>query len=321
MLIRGIRNLDRNYERNGVFVPDSEEIIRFAGAVNFSGTRCELMEENDDDSGGGFFESDVYDLYNDICDSCTHCGRSYQDNTLIDCSGGHKHKSKCRIPKEIILKVSLHPIAMDKVIKFSQTMRNRSLSIENIYNLEYISPNSEINGNFCKSIAIKYENEGSFEFEGKPKEFKGKKFENFQLDISEILFQENFEFEKTDIINEELTDSDSEERFYAYCGYYSDNIALKNVQQCIFKSNAQRNKLKISVMTAKSWLKNMEGHPEHPFTETAKSFSSDFYEKICNGACKLKVVQSSGKEETIFRSCSIEKNENSNIATIRFIKN
>lgn len=280
MIIRSIRNFGKMYDQVANIVSDTEELIRNRSVLNF---------ENDD------YEVELVKNF----------------------------------PEEIFLRASLRPVAIDEVTKLTRTDSRRNFVIENIYDSKFFHSNSEVKNHFCKSISILYEGTGYYLKNDQHFDFSDRHFENFELDFDEELFRmdfqicdEKFLYEQTE--NLKIIFGPNEKYsvvFYPYGGFYFYGCHPKHIEPCICCAQFEQKDLRIKSYTYSSLLnKNIDvtqANSRNNKIEFIESPHIGLYEKIKNGEVKIKIKN---RNETTFKSTAVFNLPNTNLITIKFIK-
>ncbi|MBO7454085.1 MAG: hypothetical protein J6T91_01715 [Alphaproteobacteria bacterium] len=280
MIIRSIRNFGKMYDQVANIVSDTEELIRNRSVLNF---------ENDD------YEVELVKNF----------------------------------PEEIFLRASLRPVAIDEVTKLIRTDSRRNFVIENIYDSKFFHSNSEVKNHFCKSISILYEGTGYYLKNDQHFDFSDRHFENFELDFDDELFRmdfqicdEKFLYEQTE--NLKIIFGPNEKYsvvFYPYGGFYFYGCHPKHIEPCICCAQFEQKDLRIKSYTYSSLLnKNIDvtqANSRNNKIEFIESPHIGLYEKIKNGEVKIKIKN---RNETTFKSTAVFNLPNTNLITIKFIK-
>lgn len=280
MIIRSIRNFGKMYDQVANIVSDTEELIRNRSVLNF---------ENDD------YEVELVKNF----------------------------------PEEIFLRASLRPVAIDEVTKLTRTDSRRNFVIENIYDSKFFHSNSEVKNHFCKSISILYEGTGYYLKNDQHFDFSDRHFENFELDFDDELFRmdfqicdEKFLYEQTE--NLKIIFGPNEKYsvvFYPYGGFYFYGCHPKHIEPCICCAQFEQKDLRIKSYTYSSLLnKNIDvtqANSRNNKIEFIESPHIGLYEKIKNGEVKIKIKN---RNETTFKSTAVFNLPNTNLITIKFIK-
>lgn len=280
MIIRSIRNFGKIYDQVANIVSDTEELIRNRSVLNF---------ENDD------YEVELVKNF----------------------------------PEEIFLRASLRPVAIDEVTKLTRTDSRRNFVIENIYDSKFFHSNSEVKNHFCKSISILYEGTGYYLKNDQHFDFSDRHFENFELDFDDELFRMNFQicdekflYEQTE--NLKIIFGPNEKYsvvFYPYGGFYFYGCHPKHIEPCICCAQFEQKDLRIKSYTYSSLLnKNIDvtqANSRNNKIEFTESPHIGLYEKIKNGEVKIKIKN---RDETTFKSTAVFNLPNTNLITIKFIK-
>lgn len=232
-------------------------------------------------------------------------------------------------PEEIFLRASLRPVAIDEVTKLIRTDSRRNFVIENIYDSKFFHSNSEVKNHFCKSISILYEGTGYYLKNDQHFDFSDRHFENFELDFDDELFRmdfqicdEKFLYEQTE--NLKIIFGPNEKYsvvFYPYGGFYFYGCHPKHIEPCICCAQFEQKDLRIKSYTYSSLLnKNIDvtqANSRNNKIEFIESPHIGLYEKIKNGEVKIKIKN---RNETTFKSTAVFNLPNTNLITIKFIK-
>ncbi len=280
MIIRSIRNFGKLCERAANVIADTEELIRNRATIDFENEDCEVELAED-------------------------------------------------LPEEIYLRASLNPIAINEITKLIRDDSGINFVIQNIYDSRFFHSESEVKNHFCKSVLIKYEGTGYYTKSNQKFDFSGKNFENFNLDFNDKLFQMDFQTCGKNILYEKIEEqkivSETGEKyfnvFYPYGGFYFYGCHPKHIEQCLCRAHLEHRNLRIRSYTYSSLLnKNIDvtriGERNNKIAFD-KSPSIGLYEKIKNGEVKIKIKNHS---ESTFKSVAVFNVMNTNLITIKFIK-
>ena len=176
---------------------------------------------------------------------------------------------------------------------------------------------------------IKYEGTGYYAKNNRKFDFSDKKFENFKLNFNDELFQMDFQTCGKNLLREKVENHEivfgsgekSANVFYPYGGFYSYGCHPKHIEQCVFHAQFERRDFRIRSYTYSSLLnKNIDVTKTGVLNNKVQFNESPrvgLYEKIKNGEVKIKVKN---HEEAIFKSASVFNVMNTNLITIKFIK-
>ena len=280
MIIRSIRNFCKLYDRAANIIADTEELIRNRSAIDFENDDCEVELSGD-------------------------------------------------FPEEIYLRASLNPIAVREITKLIRNDSGKNFVIENIYDPRFFHSESEVKNRFCKSVLIKYEGTGYFTKDNRKYDFSGKNFENFKLNFKDELFQMDFQTcgEKSlcEDVGKHKCGSGANEKylnvFYPYGGFYFYGCHPKHIEQCVCRVVFERQNLRVKSYTYSSLLnRNIDvtrDGDRNSKVEFNESPRIGLYEKIKNGEVKIKVKN---RGEATFKSVAVFNVMNTNLITIKFIK-
>lgn len=280
MIIRSIRNFGKIYERSINIVSDTEELIRDRSVLDLENNDCEVELSQD-------------------------------------------------FPEEIFLRASLHPVAINETTRLTRIDSGKNFVIENIYDPDFFHSDSEVKNHFCKSVSIIYEGTGYYTKNNRYLDFSDKRFENFELDFDYELFRmdfqtcdEKFLYEKVENLKIVLgPDEKYSNIFYPYGGFYFYGCHPKHIEPCICLARFEQKDLRIKSYTYSSLLnKNIDVTqvgPRNNKIEFDESPNIDLYEKIKCGEIKIKVKN---RDEAIFKSVAVFNLANTNLITIKFIK-
>lgn len=280
MIIRSIRNFGKIYDQVANIVSDTEELIRNRSVLDF--------------------ETDDYEV------------------ELVK-----------NFPEEIFLRASLRPVAIDEVTKLTRTDSRRNFVIENIYDSKFFHSNSEVKNHFCKSISILYEGTGYYLKNDQHFDFSDRHFENFELDFDDELFRMDFQICDEKFLYEQIENlkiilGPNEKYsvvFYPCGGFYFYGCHPKHIEPCICCAQFEQKDLRIKSYTYSSLLnKNIDvtqANSRNNKIEFIESPHIGLYEKIKNGEVKIKVKN---RNETTFKSTAVFNLPNTNLITIKFIK-
>ena len=280
MIIRSIRNFGKLFERAANVIADTEELIRNRASIDFEDDNCEVELTED-------------------------------------------------FPDEIYLRASLNPIAVNETTKLVRFDSGINFVIENIYDPQFFHSESEVKNHFCKSVLIKYEGTGYYTKNSRNIDFSGKNFESFKLNFDDELFRMDFQICNKDFLYERVEKQriifGSNEKyfnvFYPYGGFYFYGCHPKHIEQCLCRAHLEHKNLRIRSYTYSSLLnKNIDvmrvGERNNKI-ECRESPSVGLYEKIKNGEVKIKVKNC---DETTFKSVAVFNVMNTNLITIKFIR-
>lgn len=280
MIIRSIRNFGKIYERAANIISDTEELVRDRSVLDFENDDCEVELSQD-------------------------------------------------FPEEIYLRSSLNPIAIKEPIKLIRFDSGINFVIENIYDPKFFHSESEVKNHFCKSVSILYEGTGYYTKNNRQFDFSGDHFENFKLNLDDELFRINFQtcdekllYEKVENLKIVLgPDEKYSNIFYPYGGFYFYGCHPKHIEPCTCRAKFEQKDLRIKSYTYSSLLnKNIDVAQIGPrnnkiyFDESPRI---GLYEKIKQGEIKIKVTN---HEEAVFKSAAVFNLANTNLITIKFIK-
>lgn len=280
MIIRSIRNFGKIYDQVANIVSDTEELIRNRAGLDFETDDCEVE--------------------------------------LVK-----------NFPEEIFLRASLHSIAIDKATKLIRADSGRNFVIENIYDSKFFHSNSEVKNHFCKSVLIIYEGTGYYTKNDQHFDFSDRHFENFELNFDDELFRMNFKICDEKFLYEQIENlkiilGPNEKysvAFYPYGGFYFYGCHPKHIEPCICCAQFEQKDLRIKSYTYSSLLnKNIDvtqANSRNNKIEFIESPHISLYEKIKNGEIKIKVKN---RGETTFKSIAVFNLQNTNLITIKFIK-
>ena len=280
MIIRSIRNFGKPYNPVANIISDTEELIRNRSVLDFENDDCEVELEEN-------------------------------------------------FPKEIFLRSSLHPVAIDDVTKLTRMDSERNFVIENIYDPKFFHSNSEVKNHFCKSVLIIYEGTGYYTKNDQYFDFSDRHFEKFELDFDNELFRMDFQTCDTNSLYEQIENlkivlSPNEKYssvFYPYGGFYFYGCHPKHIEPCICCAQFEQKDLRIKSYTYSSLLnKNIDVMQSNPLNNKIDFIESPhigLYEKIKNGKVKIKARKQS---ESIFKSVAVFNLPNTNLITIKFVK-
>ncbi len=280
MIIRSIRNFGKLCERAANVIADTEELIRNRTAIDFEDNDCTVELSED-------------------------------------------------FPKEIYLRASLNPIEIAESTKLIRFDSGVNFVVENIYDPKFFHSESEVKNRFCKSVLIKYEGTGYYTKDSRKFDFSEKNSKNFTLDFKDELFQIDFQtcgekslYERVE--NQKIHLSSGEKCFnvfYPYGGFYFYGCHPKHIEQCLCRAQFERKDLRIRSYSYSSLLnKNidvMRGSERNNKVEFSESPRIGLYEKIKNGEVKIKVKN---RSETTFTSVAVFNVMNTNLITIKFIR-
>jgi len=280
MIIRSIRNFGKLCERAANVIADTEELIRNRSAIDFEDDDCAV------------------ELLEDF-------------------------------PEEIYLRASLNPIEITESTKLIRLDSGMNFVIESIYDPQFFHSESEVKNHFCKSIFIRYEGTGYYTKDNRKFDFSGKNFEDFKLNFNDELFQmdfqtcgENFLYERVE--NQKIHLGSGEKCFnvfYPYGGFYFYGCHPKHIEQCLCRAQFERKDLRIRSYTYSSLLnKNIDvtkSGERNNKVEFNKPPRIGLYEKIKNGEVKIKVKN---RGEAVFKSAAVFNVINTNLITIKFIR-
>ncbi|MBO6055628.1 MAG: hypothetical protein J6P84_01425 [Alphaproteobacteria bacterium] len=280
MIIRSIRNFGKIYDQVANMVSDTEELIRNRSTLDFENDDCEVELVN-------------------------------------------------HFPEKIFLRASLHPVAIDEVTRLTRTDAGKNFVIANIYDSKFFHSNSEVKNHFCKSISILYEGTGYYTKNDQNFDFSDRHFENFELDFDDELFRMDFQtcdekFLYEQIENLKIILGPNEKYstvFYPYGGFYFYGCHSKHIEPCLCCAQFEQKDLRIKSYTYSSLLnKNIDVTQENSRNNKIEFIESPhigLYEKIKNGEVKIKVKNHG---ETTFKSTAVFNLPNTNLITIKFIK-
>ncbi|MCR4623655.1 MAG: hypothetical protein K5780_03300 [Alphaproteobacteria bacterium] len=280
MIIRSIRNFGKIYDQVANIVSDTEELIRNRSALDFENDDCEVE--------------------------------------LVK-----------NFPEEIFLRASLHPVAIDKVTKLTRTDSERNFVIENIYDSKFLHSDSEVKNHLCKSISILYESTGYYMKNDQHFDFSDRHFENFELNFNDELFRMDFQICDKNFLYEQIENlkiilGPNEKYstvFYPCGGFYFYGCHPKHIEPCLCCAQFEQKDLRIKSYSYSSLLnKNIDVTQENSRNNKIEFIESPhigLYEKIKNGEVKIKVKN---RGETTFKSTAVFNLPNTNLITIKFIK-
>ncbi len=280
MIIRSIRNFGKTYEQVANIISDTEELIRSKATLDFEPDDCEVELSRD-------------------------------------------------FPETIYLRSSLNPIRIRESTKLIRSDSGVDFVIENIYDPRFFHSESEVKNHFCKSVSIVYEGTGYYIKDNRKFDFSDRYFENFELDFPDELFrmdfqicEENFLYEKVENLKISINHNEKYSNiFYPYGGFYFYGCHPKHIEPCLCRAQFEQKNLLIKSYTFSSLLnKNIDvtqSDQRNNKIEFKESPHIGLYEKIKNGTIKIKLKN---KEEAIFKSTAVFNLENTNLITIKFIK-
>jgi len=280
MIIRSIRNFGKTYEQVANIVSDTEELIRNRAGLDFENDNCEV-------------------------------------------------ELKGNLPEEIFLRASLNPILINDITKLTRTDSGKNFVIENIYDSKFFHSDSEVKNHFCKSVSIIYEGTGYYTKNDQYFDFSDNHFENFELDFNAELFRidfqtcgENFLYEQIENLKIVIGPNEKYSTvFYPYGGFYFYGCHPKHIEPCLCCAQFEQKDLRIKSYTYSSLLnKNVDvtqADSRNNKIEFIESPHIGLYEKIKNGEAKIKVKN---RGETTFKSSAVFNLTNTNLITIKFIK-
>ena len=237
-------------------------------------------------------------------------------------------------PKEIFLRSSLHPVAINEATSLIRNDSGKNFVIENIYDAKFFHSDSEVKNHFCKSVSIIYEGTGYYTKNNQQFDFSDKNLKNFELDFGDELFRmefqtcdEKFLYEKVENLKIAIGPNEKYSNvFYPYGGFYFYGCHPKHIEPCVCLARFEQKDLRIKSYTYSSLLnKNIDVTqvgPRNNKIEFDESPHIGLYEKIKRGEIKIKVKNRDIKdcEKATYKSVAVFNLANTNLITIKFIK-
>ena len=268
----------------------------------------------------------IYDQQsNSIADSI----EVFRTGTIVDFGG-----SNCNIetsndwPDFVILKASMNPIKIQNGIKLIRNENGKNFEIQNIYDDKFVTRDSEIKLNFCLGVEIRYEDNGSFVKDGQQSELHEKINEDFRLEFSDVLFEVDFDMYSAHqicerSINQKIVEDDRQyvSKFYPCGGHYFYGCHPAQIEQCVFRSVFDQQKLCAKFYTFSSLLNKQIDlrYDTERFKKVnfSASPSESLYSKLKDGECRIKLINNDEKVVE-YQSCAVSHIAGTNLISIKF---